>query len=149
MKKRLYEYLSDLEEDIEFIARSKRSIRSTLYELLSAADKSFEVNFKGHHFDFFIASTPEEMQELEDLTFKLIDLVMADALATGDWSMVTIFAEGADPIDFQVEIINPEALYNVTDENGEIITALPLNEDAHVVKTQRLKDSDEQDNTDN
>jgi hypothetical protein len=144
MKKRLYEYLSDLEQDIEDLSRYKRSIRSTLYELLSADDKSFEVHFKGHHFDFYIPTTPEEQIEIEKMRFKLIDLVMSDALITGDWSMITIFAEGVDPIDFQVERVDLKDLYEVTDENGEIVTALPLNEDAHVVKVQRLKEDNEE-----
>lgn len=140
MQRRLIDDLVELELHTEKIAASVIKTRQILDNLLSAPDKSFEIIFCGELFDFDLPFTEQEHEELSAKRKQLIDKLMLKAFISGSWDDILIFASGTDPLDMQCEIIKSEDLYNVTDSNGCIITALPLNEDAHVVKTQRLKD---------
>lgn len=146
MQRRLLDDLVELEIHTEKIAASVIKTRQILDNLLSAPDKSFEIIFCGELFDFDLPFTEEEHDELSKKRKQLIDKLMMRSFISGNWEDILIFASGTDPLDMQCEIIKSEDLYNVTDSNGNIITALPINENSHVVKTQRLKDEDVQEN---
>jgi hypothetical protein len=146
MQRRLIDDLVELELYTEKISEASTKCKQLLDKLLSAHDKSFEVVVDGELFDFDVAFTQEEHIELSEKRRQLIDKIMILSMKHDDWSYVTAFADGIDPIDMQCEIIKNEDVYPVLDENGEKVVALPLNEDAHVVKVQRLKDEDVKDN---
>lgn len=143
MQRRLIDDLVELELYTEKIAQSSIKCRQLLDRLLSAPDKSFEVSFCNELFDFNVPVTQQEYEQLAIKRKELIDKLMTQAFVTGNWDYVLAFASGIDPLEMQCEIIKSKDLYNVTDSNGCLITSLPLNEDAHVVKTQRLKDVQE------
>lgn len=142
MQRRLIDDLVDLEIYTEKISSSVAKTREILDKLLSAPDKSFEIVFCGELFDFDLPFTQEEHEKIAQKRKQLIDKLLARALATGNWNDLLVFASGTDPLDMQCEIIKSQDLYNVTDSNGCPLKSLPLNEEAHVVKTQRLKDED-------
>ncbi len=142
MQRKLIDDLVELEFHTEKISQSTTKCRQLLEGLLSAQDKSFEVILCGEVFDFDVPFTDLERIELSTKCRQLIDKLMIHAFTTNNWDIVTVFASGTDPIDLQCEIIKSQDLYNVTDSNGCAITALPLNEDAHVVKVQRIQDEE-------
>lgn len=142
MPKKLIDYLVELELYTEDLTRSKKKIESLLDDLLAAPDKSFEVSFCEELFNFDFPFTNEERIESSIKRKQLIDRLMAEAFISGNWDYVLVFASGVDPLEMQCEIIKPEDIYNITDNDGNIIKSLPLDENAHVVKTQRLKDED-------
>ena len=139
---KLIDDLIDLEIHTEKISEASMKVRVILDTLLSAQNKAFEVIFDGNVFDFYYPTTTEEGIELSAKRKQLIDLVLFEAFKTGNWDYVLAFASGLDPLEMQMEKIDLNTLYNITDSDGDIIKALPLNEDAHVVKVQRLKEDD-------
>jgi len=141
MQRRLIDDLVELEIYTEKIAQSSTKCRQLLDKLLSAPDKSFEVVFCGELFDFDLPFTEQEHIELSTKRRRLIDKLMTQAFVTGNWDYILAFASGADPLDMQCEIIKSQDLYNVTDSNGCVIKALPLNEEAHAVRSQRIKEN--------
>jgi len=140
VQRRLIDDLVELEIYTEKIAEASTKCRHLLDKLLSAPDKSFEIIFCGELFDFGLPFTQQEHLELSTKRRQLIDKLMLSAFVTGNWSDILTLAQGTDPLDMQCEIIKSEDLYNVTDSNGNIITALPLNEDSHIVRVQRFSD---------
>ena len=139
MQRRLIDDLIELELYTEKISEAYTKCKQLLDKLLSAQDKSFEVMVDGELFDFDLAFTKEEHIQLSEKRRQLIEKIILLAFKHDDWSYVTAFAEGIDPLDMQCEIIRSEDIYPVLNENGELVTALPMNEDAHVVKVQRLQ----------
>lgn len=144
MQRKLIDDLVELELHVERISQHAQLCRQVLHSVLSAYDKNMEVIFNDKVYDFYLPTTEQEKAELAVLRHELIDKVMNAAFSTGNWDFVLAFASGVDPLDMQCEKVDLSDIYNVTDENGDVITALPLNEDAHVVKVQRLKEEDVQ-----
>lgn len=142
MQRRLIDDLVELEIYTEKISAASAKCRELLDKLLSAPDKSFEIVFCGELFDFDLPFTDQERLELSEKRKQLIDKLMIRSFVSGNWDDILVFASGTDPLDMQCEIIRSQDLYPVTDSNGDAVTALPLNEDAHVVKVQRLKEDD-------
>ena len=138
MEKRLIDTLAELELHTETISQHAQLCKQLLHEVLSAENKNIEVTFNEKIYDFYLPTTEQEKAELAVLRYELIDKIMNTAFATGNWDFVLAFANGVDPLDLQCEKIELSEIYNVTDENGNAIKALPLNENSHVVKVQRL-----------
>ena len=158
MQRRLVEELKDLEVAIQAIKdkyansilkkysinvndENWQRIFEILYKLLSAPDKAFEVTFKGESFSFIYPTTSEEQDDMHQLRIDLIDNILQECdsqmVAGNDtWWMVTAFASGIDTLDMQIEIIK-EDVVNRVDENGEKITALPLDMDNYQINLQR------------
>lgn len=158
MQRRLVEELKELEDNIQAIkdkhsdgAFKKYSLNvndnnwqrifEILYKLLGSGDKSFEVNFKGEDYNFIYPTTQEEEEEMHHLKNILIDKILfecSDQMLQGNdtWWMVTAFASGIDTLDMQIEIVK-EDFTNRVDENGERITALPLDMDNYQIEMQR------------
>lgn len=161
MQRRLVEELKEIESNIQSIKGKysngmlrKYSINvndehwqrlfEILYKLLSAPDKAFEVTFKGVKYNFIYPSDSQEYDDMHQLRIDLIDgiLTYCDEQMREDkncWWMITTFASGIDTLDCQVEIIGKEEHENQVDENGERITALPLDTSNYQVK-QELED---------
>lgn len=142
VQRRLIDDLVELELHTEKISLSVQKTREILDRLLSAPDKSFEIIFCGELFDFDLPFTPEEHEQLAKKRKLLIDKLMIKSFVTNNWNDLLVFASGTDPLDMQCEIIKSQDLYNVTDSKGCPVKALALNEDADVVKFQRLKEDD-------
>lgn len=143
MQRRLIDDLVELEMYTEKISEASTKCRYLLDKLLSAPDKSFEIIFCGELFDFDVPFTQDEHDQLSNKRRQLIDKLMTRAFVNNNWDDILQLASGIDPLDMQCEIIKSSDLYNITDSDGCPIKALPLNEDADVVKFQRIKDEDE------
>src|SRR4029077_13318846 len=143
MQRRLIDDLIELEMYTEKISEASTKCKHLLDKLLSAPDKSFEIVFCGELFDFDVPFTEEEHIQLSTKRSQLIEKLMMRGFARDNWEEVLQLASGIDPLDMQCEIIKSSDLYNVTDNDGCPIKSLPLNEDADVVKFQRIKDEDE------
>jgi hypothetical protein len=156
MQRRLIEDLKELEDNIQSLRKKRcdgdlkkyhinvndenfQRIFEILYKLLSAPDKSFEVVFKGIRYDFVNPTTEQEKDDMHQLRIDLIDTILKECYqrmvdGTDIWWTVTTFASGIDTLDCQVEIIGKEEHANQFDENGERITALPLDTSNYQVK---------------
>lgn len=121
-----------------------------LHELLSRPDKTFSISFKGHLYEFFPATTHEEEQRMYKLRRRFIKSLLRRVVSfniTHDnygWDDILAFAVGPDPKDLQYEKIDLSELYEISDENGEKITSLPLNIDSTYIKMQDSR-NDKQD----
>lgn len=140
MERKLIDDLVDLELHIESVSKATLQVRSILNSLLSAQDKSFEVTFNGKIYDFYYPVTSHEADTLRLLRNELIDKVILVSFETGNWDYALAFASGVDPKDMQCEVIKHEDIYPVADSNGDKVAALPLDEDAYVVRNERLKE---------
>lgn len=140
MQRRLIDDLIELEIHSECIQKSNIKIREILHRLLSAQNKSMEVLFNGSIYDFYYPVTQEEHHDLSLKRNELIEKIMTASFDTGNWDFVLAFASGPDPLEFQMEKIDVKDLYSVGDIEGRLVTSIPLNEDSHSVKTERLKD---------
>lgn len=123
------------------IEKHTHAIRSILLYLLSAPDKAFEVMFKGKEYNFIYPSTPAEELQMallrEELVIQIVSHCIVEMNCGNDtWWMVTAFASGIDTLDMQIEIVK-EDVTNRVDENGERITALPLDMENYQIEMQR------------
>lgn len=131
------------------IQSSSRGLRNTLDRLLSSKDRSFNVSFDGVQYDFFIPTTQEELQELENLkevfikklllrTFEdMIQYPSWDIMeSTSCWDNILIFAMGNPIEDYQIEKIKEENVYEVTDSQSKIDDGIAINEDSVYVQWQ-------------
>lgn len=131
MQKRLIEELQILDLNINLIRDSYYNIEFVLNKLLSAPDKAFEVTFKDVVYNFVYPTTEQERQDMMHLRrdllselFKEVFIQMVDG--KNPWDMIRVFASGIDTLDMQIEIIGKEEHLNLKDEDGNRITALPL-----------------------
>lgn len=148
MQRRLVEELKELEENIQSIKDNSaisigqyESICLVLNKLLSASDKSFEVFFKGKEYNFIYPTTESEKIEMDILRNGLIDNILKHCIVEmqngkDTWWMVTAFASGIDTLDMQIEIVK-EDFTNRVDDNGQRITALPLDMENYQINLQR------------
>lgn len=161
MQRRLVEELKDLEFHIDEYknrvtgeSRTKQieslaAISCILRKIILAPDKSFDVVFKGIKYDFIYPTTNEDRGDIEEKAFELITSIINEcrdqhAQGKDTWWMVTAFASGIDTLDMQIEIIK-EDVSNRVDENGELITALPLDMDNYQINMQRPEIGNEMD----
>lgn len=148
MQRRLVEELKELEDGIQSIMDSYVDIYSIVDRLLATGDKSFEVTFKGVSYNFIYPSDQTEKIEMDNLRKKLLSEIFKecfDQMVDGKdpWWIITAFASGIDTLDMQIEIVK-EDVVNRVDENGERITALPLDENNYQVKLERENDKPDQ-----
>ena len=148
MQRRLVEELKELEDGIQSIMDSYVDIYSIVDRLLATGDKSFEVNFKGVSYNFIYPSDQSEKIEMDNLRKKLLSEIFKECFnqmvdGKDPWWMVTAFASGVDTLDMQIEIVK-EDIINRVDENGERITALPLDMDNYQIKQEMEYDKPDQ-----
>lgn len=148
MQRRLVEELKELEDGIQSIKKSYMGIHSILNRLLAVGDKAFEVTFKDIKYDFIYPSDQSEKIEMDNLRKKLLSEIFKECcqqMIDGKdvWWMVTAFASGIDTLDMQIEIVK-EDVTNRVDENGERITALPLDESNYQVSQEMEYDKPDQ-----
>lgn len=141
MQRRLFEELQILDLNINIIRDSYANLEFILNKLLMAPDKSFEVTFKGVQYDFIYPTTSEENQEMIALRKKLLSELFKEVFeqmvaGRNPWDLIRVFASGVDTLDMQIEIVK-EDVVNRVDENGQRITALPLDMDNYQIKNQR------------
>lgn len=141
--------LASIEANIEQIEIAATKIKDILSRLISSSDKSFEVIYRDQHFDFFYPSTLQEQEDLAQQREYLINALLSDCLVDmienpydSDpnkqlWRYIKLFASGADPLDYQIEKFDLKDLYPVHDDQGELVTALPLQEDSYYIEQER------------
>lgn len=139
------EEFQQLSNSIEKIESGLEEINSTLNFLLQRNDKSFSIVFKKKQYEFIPATTPEEKVRMIQVRQGFIKLLLKQVINKNlsntlfkkyGWDDILAFAAGPDPKDFQYEKISLDQLHEITDENGEKITSLPLNQDSTYVKLQ-------------
>ena len=137
------EEFDDLQIAIKQLEEGLDELNATLHQILKRPDKSFTINFKGKIYDFHPVTTNEESVFMYYQRERFIKLLMVHVISKNiksklnyNWDDILSFAMGPDPKDFQYEKISVDQLYDVTDENGEKITSLPLNQDSVYVKMQ-------------
>lgn len=132
---------NNLSNQLEDLTKSLNEIFDQLDQLLARNDKNYTIQFKKKVFHFYPATTKREYKEMKRNRHKLIKLLLLLAFesyvklmpVTSDFDITTVFDSilcftyGPDPKDMQFEKIDLEDLYEVTDSNGERVTALPLN----------------------
>lgn len=128
-------------KNMHAIEKYAKNIRWILLSLLSAPDKAFEVVFKNKDYNFIYPSTSAEELQMDLLREELIINIVSHCIVemscgNDTWWMVTAFASGIDTLDMQIEIVK-EDFTNRVDDNGEKITALPLDMENYQINLQR------------
>lgn len=141
-EKRLSDYFVELQKSCKMVERQKKRIKKTLYHLMSAQDKSFEVTLDGRVYDFYVPFTLDEHAEMEALRSELIDNVIQIAFKTSNWDFVTVYAAGADPKYLQIEIVKEESYEVVAGGNAQGAFKIPLDELSYFVQNERRRDDD-------
>jgi hypothetical protein len=145
MLKEEFEYLQEATKHIE---EGIDDLYGTLHQLLDMKDKSFTITFKGKIYDFHPATTEDEEVKMYILAKMFIERLLIHVISKNvktinkepgtryGWDDILSFASGPDPKYYQYEKISVDQLYEVSDESGEKITSLPLNQDSSYVKAQ-------------
>lgn len=141
----MYEEFQQLSKAIEKVESGLQEMHATLNLLLQRNDKSFSVQFKKKKYEFIPSSTQQERlktysirnQFIRSLLKHVINKNLSNTLVKKyGWNDILAFAIGPNPKDFQYEKISLDQLYEITDENGEKIISLPLNQDSTYIKMQ-------------
>ena len=143
----LYKEYNHLEKCIDKIQRATIGIEKKLKKLLSRHDRTFYVSIGEKTYNFSYPVTLSEkvdweskMEELvkeilKHCLIKMVDSLHQETKEISAWDEVLVFAMG-EPIEvYQVEKIDVSGEPNL-DENGEVVTALPINTQSQYVQWQ-------------
>lgn len=135
---RLSDKYKSIEQSACEIKKHYLECKHQVSNLLMSNDKSFDVTFKGVEYNLFYPSTQDEKDEAIRLKDALLEQIFKqffeDMIAGKDSSwMLTAFAAGTDPLDMQIEIVKSEVL-GLVDDQGNKITAIPLDQENYQVK---------------
>jgi len=134
----------NMENRLDEVMHSIDDIYADSLKLLSQPEKDFEIHLLGEDFYFSQAITSQEYEELVILRHKFIKKVLKycinkyiDTDDIESFSLINDLFLGPDPKEFQLEKIEENNSYIMTDLGGEPIKSIALDTDTIYVQSER------------
>jgi hypothetical protein len=154
-KKSMKRLKDDLFKNIHKVEKSTNAIAETLDNLINYPGKSFDITYGKCKFFFHPATTKQEAKQQIKARKSIIRKLLYSAFhelvgslfnekkeildpTNKIWNRIIPFALGADPKDFECQVIKAEDIYAIGD--NKFGKSRPLDENAYCVKNERIID---------